>query len=236
MDLSELVQDVIKHAEITTPYESCGVAVISVGKLKYIPCTNISTDINMFIISPEEFADISDKYTVVGICHSHINCSPKPSPADIVSCEASKLPWLIVSYPVGSYEILEPTGYMHPLVGRPYYYGTLDCFSIIRDYYRTECDIIINDYHREPDWWHTGGDMYEENFIAEGFVEVPIGSLQLHDAILMKIDSNVSNHAAIYLGNTHILHHRTNRLSSKDVYGGYWRKNTSKVLRHRKYL
>ena len=54
------------------------------------------------------------------------------------------------------------------------------------------------------------------------------------DIILMNIESPVPNHAAIYLGENVILHHVTNRLSSRDVYkwGGYYHKMTAKVLRH----
>jgi cell wall-associated NlpC family hydrolase len=49
----------------------------------------------------------------------------------------------------------------------------------------------------------------------------------------MKCNSAVPNHAAIYLGNNTILHHLVDRLSSKDVYGGYWLKATVCVLRHK---
>ena len=48
----------------------------------------------------------------------------------------------------------------------------------------------------------------------------------------MKLDSVVPNHAAIYLDDMIILHHVQGRLSSRDVYGGYYQKVTELCLRH----
>jgi cell wall-associated NlpC family hydrolase len=53
------------------------------------------------------------------------------------------------------------------------------------------------------------------------------------DAVLMNISGKVSNHCAVYLGDNLILHHINKRLSSRDVYGGYWLKNTTQALRHK---
>jgi hypothetical protein len=48
----------------------------------------------------------------------------------------------------------------------------------------------------------------------------------------MQVASPVPNHAAIYLDDGPILHHLQGRLSSRDVYGGYWQKITTHTLRH----
>ena len=47
----------------------------------------------------------------------------------------------------------------------------------------------------------------------------------------MQVLSNVPNHAAIYLGGDVIGHHLYGRLSGRDVYGGYYKKHTTHVLR-----
>jgi len=52
------------------------------------------------------------------------------------------------------------------------------------------------------------------------------------DCFLMKLESNTCNHAAIYLGENIVLHHVQGRLSSRDVYGGYYQKVTEVCLRH----
>lgn len=235
IDLTSLVDDIFKHAESQVPNECCGLAIIEHGILKYIPCNNLLSG-NQFLIDPKDYTAAEDRGDIVGVCHSHVNCSPKPSIVDLASCESSKLPWIIVNYPAKLVETITPSGYKVPIIGRPYYYGSLDCFTIIRDYYKETCNIEINDYFRDVEWWLKGGNMYEDNFANEGFVEVPLSDIKIHDAILMKLNSEVSNHAAIYIGNNQIIHHRTNKLSSRDVYGGYWRKNTSKVLRHKSLL
>ena len=56
------------------------------------------------------------------------------------------------------------------------------------------------------------------------------------DVLLMQIASPVPNHAAIYLDDGVIMQHVAGRLSSRDVYGGYWAKHTTHVLRHRSLL
>jgi cell wall-associated NlpC family hydrolase len=56
--------------------------------------------------------------------------------------------------------------------------------------------------------------------------------LQYGDAILMQLASPLPNHAAVYLGDQLILHHLQGRLSSRDLYGGYYLKSTARVLRH----
>lgn len=47
----------------------------------------------------------------------------------------------------------------------------------------------------------------------------------------MRSKNGVPNHAAVYLGDGLMLHHMYGRLSSRDVYGGYWREVTRLVVR-----
>ena len=74
--------------------------------------------------------------------------------------------------------------------------------------------------------------LYLDNFAKEGFYPIPLEELQYGDAILMQLESSLPNHAAIYLGDQLILHHLQKRLSSRDVFGGYYLKSTARVLRH----
>lgn len=236
MDISSLVDDVYEHAKESLPNECCGLAVIYKGKLKYVKCKNLLSG-DVFCIDPEDYVRAEDMGEVVGVCHSHINSSASPSEPDIISCNSSHLPWLIVSYPTKEFTITEPTGYKPPLIGRTFLHGVLDCYSLIRDYYKETLNIELKDYLREPNWWDKEGmDLYETNFRNEGFIVVTDGSINEHDVILMQHGSNKVNHGGIYIGDNLILHHSTNRLSSRDVYGGYWRKNTRYVIRHKTLL
>ena len=52
----------------------------------------------------------------------------------------------------------------------------------------------------------------------------------------MQVGSPVINHAAIYIGDGMIIQHCAGRLSSRDVYGGGWRRATRKALRHKSLI
>lgn len=233
MDFDLIIPDIIEHAELTNPHESCGLVIIFKGKLKYIRCNNLLSG-DAFCLNPLDYARAEELGDIVAIAHSHHNISADPSPADEVACNKSNIPWIIVALPSKTYTINYPKEYNIPLIGRPFYYGTLDCYSLIRDYYKQELNISLNDYLREPNWWDLGKDLYMDNFEKEGFSIV--SDLKKHDAILIQNGSNIINHVAVYLGDNFILQHCENRLSSRDVYGGYWRKNTRYILRHRSLL
>lgn len=233
MNFDTIIPEIMQHGKSTFPSESCGVVIVFKGRLKYIPCNNLLSG-DSFCINPVDYANAEDMGEIVAIAHSHPHTDPNPSAADVVACDRSRLPWIIVSIPNEQFTINEPKEFNVPLVGRPFYHGILDCYSLIKDYYKKELAIDLNDYVREPEWWNTDKDLYVENFSKEGFVVVD--DLQKHDVILMQNGSDKINHGAVYLGDCIILHHSTNRLSSRDVYGGYWRKNTRRILRHRSLL
>lgn len=225
-------QSVIDHAAIEYPRECCGVLIIQKGRQAYKPCRNLAVGTDQFAIDPEDYALAEELGEVVAIIHSHPNTSPEPSQADRVACEASGLPWFILAYPIGTWSELYPDGYKAPLVGRQWAHGVLDCYSIIRDWFAFERGILLPDFERHDEWWLLGQNLYEENFNKAGFVEIKGDNLRTGDVILMQIGSPVSNHGALYLGDGLILHHVQNRLSTRDVYGGYWLKNTTKYLRY----
>ena len=51
------------------------------------------------------------------------------------------------------------------------------------------------------------------------------------DVLLMIIGANVPNHGAVYVGDNAIEHHLYGRLSSREVYGQFYRERTTHVLR-----
>lgn len=214
------------------PKEACGLVIIENGKEVFVPCRNISEINSQFIIDPVDYSAAEDRGEIVRVIHSHVNQNPHPSECDKVSCEASGLPWSIVSVPNGDWFHFNPSGYKAPLVGREYSHGVLDCYSLIRDYYKEILNIEIPDFNRDFEWWNKGQNLYEENFKKAGFREVPFETLQKHDVVLIQIMSNVVNHGAVYLGDDTILHHLHKRLSSRDVFGGFYVKHCTKVLRH----
>lgn len=237
-EISRLVASAaIQHAEAEFPREACGLVIVQRGREVYVPCRNAATAPGeQFVLPAEDFVAASERGEVVAVVHSHPNASAEPSEADLVACEASGLPWHIVGIPSGVWRSIKPSGYRAPLVGRQFHHGILDCYTLMRDAYSEFLNITLPDYRREDNWWNNGGNLYLDHFENVGFVQVPAESLREYDGLLMQVASPVPNHAAMYLGDNVILHHVAGRLSSRDVYGGYWMKHTTHVLRHKSRL
>ena len=222
--------DILKHAEECYPNECCGLIVITKGRKRYKKCRNIATGLQ-FAIHPEDYADAEDLGVIDTIVHSHPNTSPLPSPSDLISCEKLGLKWLIISYPNGNIYEFKPSGYVLPLYGREFQHGTVDCFTFIRDYYMQELGIEMPDYYRADNWWLSGESHYLDRADDAGFYLVD--ELKKNDVIFMTVGSQVPNHGAIYLGDGKIGHHQVGRLSSIDVYGGWYEKITTHIARHK---
>lgn len=233
--IEETRRAAIEYAQIQFPREACGLVIIVKGKERFWPCRNISEYGNdQFIMAPEDYAEAERAGEIVGVFHSHINLPPDPSQADKVACEATQLPWYIVGLPTLGWAEIEPYGYEAPLVGRIHCWGTLDCWSIVRDWYKRERSIELINLPRAPNFWKRGEDILGDNYKRAGFVEVQEDAeLQVGNVILMQTgDSDFPNHVALYIGDDQILHHAENRLSSRDVYGGWYKKHTVKVVRY----
>jgi len=223
-----------EHVKAEYPKEACGFILAAGDKSRerYFPARNISnTPEDDFIIDPQSYADAEDTGKIIAICHSHPNFNPKPSEADKIACEASGLPWHIMSWPSEELYSWEPLGYEAPLVGRQFSYGTLDCCTLVRDYYKKELKINFECFSGQDGWWDSGENRYLDNYEEQGFIKVD--DIKKYDVFLIKLVSPVPNHAAIYLGNNQILHHVHGRLSNREPYGGYWRKHTTHILRHK---
>ena len=224
---------IMTHAKEESPKECCGLVAVVKGKRRYFPCKNLAdTPDEHFVLDPVDYAAVEDKGEIVAVIHSHPTTNHNPSPADRVACEQSGLPWHIVNPNTENWGYCEPEGFELPYVGREFSHGVVDCYSLCRDWYKREFGLQLRNYPRRDKWWEHGENLYLENFEREGFRRIPIAELQRGDALLMQLVSPVPNHAAIYLGDQQVLHHVQGRLSSRDVYGGYYLKSTACALRH----
>lgn len=207
------------------------------GALRLIQLDNIhSKPTDRFAIDADAQLDVFSKYDVVAMWHTHPNEDCHPSPADLIIIEAMDLPCHIVSWPQGGHTYTEPSGYEAPLEGRPFVHGILDCYSVIRDYYKREFGIALKDYEREDGWWERDEDLYVQHFQDNGFYDIGQDAVpDVGDVILMKVGGKEvknTNHGAVYLGNEMMIHHLYGKLSAKAVYGGYWRTHTTHILKH----
>lgn len=235
--LPSTLAEAIAHAEREYPREACGLVVIQKGRERFWACRNIETEQgkDRFRLAPDDWAAAEESGEIVRVIHSHPDLPALPSDADLVGCENSGVPWTILGIPSGAVYSWEPTGYQAPLVGRTFHHGILDCYTLCRDYYRLEHGIELPNYDREDEWWLKGQTLYLDHFQEAGFFEIEVADLRRGDAVLMSIGSPHSptpNHAAVYLGDQQILQHLQDRLSSRDIFGGYFMKCTTHFLRH----
>lgn len=121
------------------------------------------------------------------------------------------------------------------LLGRTFIAGAQDCYSIIRDFYKDNFDILLRDYARPNNWIDLGFNLYYDNFHREGFelVDVRMDELQQGDLILMAFNSVYPSHASVYIGDGKLLHHLQSRLSSCDSFRGPFRNSMTGILRHK---
>lgn len=124
--------------------------------------------------------------------------------------------------------------YSH-LLGHQFLFGTRDCFSLLRDFYIDNFDIVMPNYARPNEFWKYGMDMYRDRYVRCGFAPLDCHPSEYRpgDVVLMAIRSSTSNHAGVLVENGKMIHHMPGKFSEEVTYGGLWRNTTSAVLRHR---
>lgn len=234
MKLSTKVKtEILAHAKQENPKECCGLVVIIKGRQRYFPCKNIAeTPDEHFVISPEDYALAEEQGEVVAVAHSHPITSPQPSPADQASCNNTKLPWFIVNPNLEEWGVAIPNDKKMPYIGREFVFGVVDCYTLVRDWYKEELNIELDNFYRRDRFWERGENLYMDNYASQGFRKVDQEDVEYGDLVIMQLQANLPNHGAIYIGDQQILQHVQGRLSSRDVYGGYYAKITAAVLRH----
>jgi proteasome lid subunit RPN8/RPN11 len=237
-----LTQAMRDEAQAAYPNEACGL-IVGVGKkAQFLACKNVAHEpTQTFRIDAKDYARAEDLGEVLAIWHSHPEGTTKPSDADLASCEAWQLPWLISavgkrfdSFWHSEPRRVEPSGFQMPYLERPYVFGVFDCFSLAVDYYEREFGIKLDRFMevRSNAWWQHERDFLGENYAAQGFVEVTDGSWEEGDLLFFAVNSPVPNHVAIYVTGDIILHHMINRLSRRETCGAYWHSHMTHHLRH----
>lgn len=245
--MSKSVDAMKAIASARYPNEACGFVVKDGKRELVIECENQAENPERhFLIANEDQANVADQYEILAVWHSHVNLPPAPSGADRAACEASGVPWYIISVTRNqdgsdTFEgptVFEPEGFEMPYLERPYVFGTFDCYSLVRDFYRREFKIALSAGPRVARFWEKGIDLFGDKWIEEGFVQMPPEAHpEVGDLFLMQMaNKSVNNHIAIYIGDGMIMHHPHDRLSRRDIYGGTWYKHTTLHLRHKDRL
>lgn len=232
-----LLKASMQNYAMETPNEEC--CGIIAGD-KFWPCKNVhSSPDKFFAIASEDYARIEKQHgPIQAIFHSHIGRQSKFSVEDIKACKQSNVPWLMFCLGTSSWSHADPSGNA-PYLGRPWIYGTYDCYSLLRDFYKREFNIELADYERgaEFEWASPEWRMFEKNVKDQGFVEIEAPERK-GDMLLMQLQAPFPNHTGVLVSPSRNIfyHHLLDRFSEENVYGGYWAKHTNKVLRHKELL
>lgn len=228
---NEHVKAAREHAVEAYPNEAVGL----VTEKGYVRCENraVAPGCNFEI----DASVLLDYENVITLIHSHPDGDVAPSEADMRSQIAMDIPWGILSSTAEDCSD-EPMWFgdscpIPPLVGRLFLHGVTDCYSLVRDYYRTQKGILLPEYPRDDEWWNSGQNLYEENFRQAGFVPFKGSEDELvpGDAFLCKFRSPVINHAGIYDGEGLILHHISGHVSVRSPLN-IWRRSIEYWVRY----
>lgn len=230
----KIIDEIMAHAEAEYPWECCGVLAQKSRVIKYFPCRNMASEpTEHFHLDPEGYAGAEDWGAVIAIVHSHPDATTQPSELDKAQCDATEIPWHIVSWPEGDLRTIQPRGDL-PLIERPFVLGHSDCWGLVMSYYRQTHGLELKDYRVDYPWWES---QYPDNFYQEcwhecGFREFS-GDPMPGDMVIMQVQSDKWNHAGILLEGNMLLHHMYGMLSQRVPYGGYWRERTMLIVRHK---
>lgn len=220
-----------EHAAQCAPLESCGLVIDGA----YHPVTNQADERDYFTMSPREYAGLQKRHgPAAAIVHSHVYHNDVASLADQASCEKFELPWLILAWPNRTYRVIEPCGFRAPLLGRPWAWGTFDCYGLVRDAYRYLAGIALPDFDREWGWWEHGENLIFEGFGHAGFAPLaPGAAFQNLDVVICQIRARVPNHCGVWLPDDMLLHQLAGRPSTREPYGGFYKDTTVLHVRHK---
>ena len=225
----------VEHALAEAPREACGLVVVVKGKERYWPCKNLATEQDFFVLDPEDYVAAEEAGEILAVFHSHPKSTAQASQADLMACEKSGLKWYICNPGTEMWSEIEPQGYKAPLIGRQWVWGVSDCWTLVRDWYKETLDLDLPDWRRPATMleFHQA-PMFEACFAEAGFVDLGLEKPEYGDAILMSLDGSPGlNHVGVYVGDQLVLHHLRGRLSSRDLWGGYYQKNTGLIVRHK---
>ena len=225
----------IDHAQKDSPNEACGLLAVYKGKEKYFPCKNLAEEKDeYFIIDPDDWVKTEDKGEIIAVIHSHPNCPPTPSQADLASCEYLDLPFYIVTPETQQWHYFEPSGYKKGLIGREWVWDIQDCWSLVTDWYKEKKNIEIKHWPRPNSPQEFEQNPYFEKVITgSGFIELDDNvDLQVGDVLLMDSSQNKLSHVALYIGDQTILHHCVKRLSCREIYDQKYIEWTKKRYRY----
>ncbi len=226
----QLKNEIRDYARNNIGAEICGLIILSNNEYKVFKCRNISYyHEDSSIISPIDFVKAERQGKIVAQFHSQEN--ENTSITDNLTAFNHNLYSIIYSWKVDQFYIILPElkGYLF----KDFNIGINDCFTLVRDYYKEELDILIENYSRNENWYIENPTYIYDCFKKNGqFIEINKNDIRKNDIILFGKDGNIG-HLAIYQGKNLILHHPRNSKSVIEDMNHLWENKIRLIIRHK---
>ena len=226
-------RQIISLCEANPVEESCGFIVLGQTGAELVTCTNVAPNPREdFKISPSEYVAATYRGQLLAVYHSH-PVAAGFSPHDLQYAQEVALPQYLYSIPDKSWSEYIPPTYKPPLEGRRFVFGMADCYSLVRDYFRYNFNVYLNDYDRDESFHTVPSHDIMDLYVKEGgYKAVNIAQIKKHDVLVFTVANVLPQHFAIFVGNSRILHHTYRGLSRTDLFNGGWHNRLKAVLRH----
>ena len=227
MELTNKIKEKIKESALLNPNKECCGFILSNDAV--IECKNRAEDSNVhFIITAGDIKKVRKKGNIVAVYHTHVpgdyeKNQDQLSKEDIIISEYFNVTSILYSLIEDKFYIHEPTGKPIDYIGRPYVRGVLDEFNLIKDYYKKELNIGINDFSNK------NLDIFFKN---NGFVQT--NEIKKHDILIIKKPDIMEKKPAIFVGNNQIIIQYEFDSSKIVEYSYGMQKWTEKTYRHNK--
>ncbi len=223
-------KEIKEHALGVFPEEACGLIVQKNDHYLLVKSKNEAKQKKRFRISAERIVAASEQGKIVGFYHSHPSDNESFSELDKKNIFYHK--WIGVLYCCGkdSFHTLRPEEISEV---KTFCMGSNDCFELLRVYYKEKLGLFITDYYRNQTWQTFEPDLIERYYKREGFVEVKLEEIKLHDVVLFAPDKEAfAGHIGIFVGNNEVFHFSPRWGVVVDEYSEGLRSKTKLVLRH----
>lgn len=213
---AQVINDAILHARETFPLECCGAVIGG----EYVRFGNASSDpANEFIIDDATFDAAYTSGAVEAVIHSHNDCG-HASYADMEQQQVVDVPYGIINMRGGApLQVVFfgdgiPT---EPLIGRPWFFGVWDCWTLVRDYFAHEFGRTGPNPPKEYGFWERGESVFEKYIESAPIRKISISSVKPGDLLFYRLSSTTKHydHCGVMQDKSLVLHHFLNRQSAR---------------------
>ena len=195
--------------------------------------TNTASEDGKFRVSAEDYVLADSISSIEAVYHSHTNKDDSTfSEFDKFNSVSHNVVYILFSMKDNSFTQFDPSlSSFNKYIGRKWEIGKTDCFTLIKDFYKNELNISLNEYHRDENYLSYLEKLFDKHYKREGFQKT--NTLRKYDCILFsRREGSPSNHIAVYLGNGLMLHQPSKSFSRVEDYTKRHKLKTNYIIRH----